>query len=29
VIAAHPRRPIHLNLFGERWHMRGRERERV
>ena len=29
VIAAHPRRPIHLNLFGDRWHMRGRERERV
>jgi galactonate dehydratase len=29
VIAAHPRRPIHLNLFGDRWHLRGRERERV
>ena len=29
VIAAHPRRPIHLNLFGERWHLRGLERERV
>ena len=29
VIAAHPRKPIHLNLFGDRWHMRGRERERV
>jgi galactonate dehydratase len=29
VIAAHPRRPIHLNLFGERWHLRGRETERV
>jgi galactonate dehydratase len=26
VIAAHPRRPIHLNLFGDRWHLRGRER---
>ena len=29
VIAAHPRKPIHLNLFGDRWHMRGREKERV
>jgi len=29
VIAAHPRRPIHLSLFGERWHLRGREEERV
>ena len=29
VIAAHPRRPVHLNLFGDRWHMRGRETERV
>ncbi|HEV8534549.1 MAG TPA: mandelate racemase/muconate lactonizing enzyme family protein [Candidatus Limnocylindria bacterium] len=27
VIAAHPRRPIHLNLFGDRWHLRGRERD--
>jgi len=29
VIAAHPRKAIHLNLFGDRWHLRGRERERV
>src|SRR5207249_4487169 len=25
VIAAHPRRPVHLNLFGDQWHLRGRE----
>lgn len=29
VIAAHPRRPIHLNLFSDRWHLRGREMERA
>jgi galactonate dehydratase len=26
LIAEHPRRPIHLNLFGDGWHLRGRER---
>ncbi|HEV8229015.1 MAG TPA: mandelate racemase/muconate lactonizing enzyme family protein [Candidatus Limnocylindria bacterium] len=26
VIASHPRRPVHLNLFGDRWHLRGAER---
>jgi galactonate dehydratase len=29
VIAAHPRRPVHLNLFGDRWHLRGRVEEHV
>jgi galactonate dehydratase len=29
VVAEHPRRQVHLALFSDGWHLRGRERETV